>query len=140
MSKSIFLFKINDNFLSLQKENNLEIVLDIFLKSFNSNFYKEQFNLILENLDTNSIKENILSYFNNKPSFLNNNQNLIVHNKFKDEDETLQFYDKYLKINLNGYNSIFLEYLSLYFVDLIVIELEEEKIYPLHLVKTNILV
>jgi hypothetical protein len=45
MPKSIFLFNISDNFISLQKENNLEIVLDIFLKCSDSEFYKEQLKL-----------------------------------------------------------------------------------------------
>jgi hypothetical protein len=37
-------------------------------------------------------------------------------------------------------NSIFLDYLSLYFVDLLAIDLEKEKIYPLYLVKGKTLV
>ena len=30
MPKSIFLFKLNNNFCSLEKDNNLEIILDIY--------------------------------------------------------------------------------------------------------------
>ena len=59
MSKSIFLFKINKNFKSLEKENNLEIVLDTFYKSKKSIFYKKQFDLMIEDIDIESIKNNI---------------------------------------------------------------------------------
>ena len=36
MPKSIFLFKLNNNFNSLKKDNNLEIILNIFTKSNNN--------------------------------------------------------------------------------------------------------
>ena len=127
MPKSIFLFNISDNFISLQKENNLEIVLDIFLKCSDSEFYKEQLKLIMGNLEINQIKNNLINYFGNRNNFIN-------------KDEIIYFYDNYLKIIINDNNSMFIEYLSLYFVNLIAIEYEEEKIYPLHLVKNNILV
>ena len=45
MSKSIFLFKINNNFSFLNIEENLEILLDIYNKSLTNDFYKNQFNL-----------------------------------------------------------------------------------------------
>ena len=140
MPKSIFLFKINDNFLSLQKENNLEIVLDIFLKSFNSEFYLEQFNLIIDELDVNHIKDNLINQFQNRTNFIEKKESLVLYNKFKDSDENIYFYNNYLKIIINDNNSMFLDYLSLYFVNLVAIEYEEEKIYPLHLVKSSILV
>ena len=140
MPKSIFLFNISDNFISLQKENNLEIVLDIFLKCSDSEFYKEQLKLIMGNLEINQIKNNLINYFGNRNNFINKENFFILHNKFKDEDEIIYFYDNYLKIIINDNNSMFIEYLSLYFVNLIAIEYEEEKIYPLHLVKNNILV
>ena len=46
MSKSIFLFEINKDFESLKKDNNIDIILDIFLKAIESKFYKEQYNLL----------------------------------------------------------------------------------------------
>ena len=48
--------------------------------------------------------------------------------------------DNFLIIKTEEENSIFLEYLSTYFVELIAIELENKKIYPLHLVKNPSLV
>ena len=44
------------------------------------------------------------------------------------------------KIIIDGNYSLFLEYLSLYFIELIAIDVNDEKIYPLYLVKNNILV
>lgn len=140
MTKSIFLYKINDNFKSLKKENNLDIILDIFLKTFNSNFYLEQFNLIIDKIDINVIKENIINHFKNKSNFYIYEDKLILKNIFKDTEEILYFHNNYLKIINEEEFSIFLEYLSLYFIELIAIELEQEKIYPLYLVKNNILV
>lgn len=139
MSKSIFLFNINRNFSSLKKDNNLDIILDIFLKSFKINFYKKQFNLIIDNIDIELIKDNILSYFKNKSNFINDNNKFIFHNLYKESKEYIEFNNNFIKIEYDD-KSIFLEYLSIYFIDLIAIELEDEKIYPLHLVKNNILV
>ena len=55
-------------------------------------------------------------------------------------------YDKNLQVNgtvvshLEDENSLFLDFLSLYYSNLIVLELENQKIYPLHLVKNHCLV
>ena len=49
MSKSIFLFKINNNFISLQKENNLDIILDTFIKSKTDYFYSVDMRLVEDN-------------------------------------------------------------------------------------------
>lgn len=140
MAKSIFLFKINNNFKSLKNENNLDIILDIFIKSNNSKFYKEQFNLIIDDLDTNMVKNNLINNFVNKSNFIIDNNKLILKNQYMDADEEIFIYNNYLKIIIVGNYSLFLEYLSLYFIELIAINLEEEKIYPLYLVKNNILV
>lgn len=140
MAKSIFLFKISDSFMSLQKENNLEIILDIFIKSKQSDFYLNQFNLIVSNLDCNVIKNNLINYFKNRNNFIIKDNSLILYNKFKDMEETICFYDNYLKIIISENTSLFLEYLCLYFVDLVAIEIDDEKIYPLHLVKSSVLV
>lgn len=140
MAKSIFLFKINNNFKSLKNENNLEIILDIFLKSFNSDFYKEQFNLIVDELDINIIKNNIINNFKHRSNFYLDRDKLVLKNQYLDNDEILYLSNKYIKINLENNYSSFIEYLSLYFIDLIYIDIEEEKIYPLYLVKNNVLV
>lgn len=140
MAKSIFLFKINNNFKSLKNENNLDIILDIFIKSNNSKFYNEQFNLIIDDLDTNMVKNNLINNFVNKSNFIIDNNKLILKNQYMDADEEIFIYNNYLKIIIVGNYSLFLEYLSLYFIELIAINLEEEKIYPLYLVKNNILV
>ena len=139
MSKSIFLFKLNNNFSSLKLENNLEIFLDIFLKSTNNEFYKEQFNLMIDTLEINNIKNNLYKYFIKKTNFIVDENEFIINKFYKESNEKIIFYDKYIKIEYID-KSIFLEYLSLYYIDLLVIELEDEKIYPLHLVKSNILV
>ena len=139
MSKSIFLFKLNNNFSSLKLENNLEIFLDIFLKSTNNEFYKEQFNLMIDTLEINNIKNNLYKYFIKKTNFIIDENEFIINKFYKESNEKIIFYDKYIKIEYIE-KSIFLEYLSLYYIDLLVIELEDEKIYPLHLVKSNILV
>jgi len=140
MTKSIFLFKINDNFSSLKKENNLDIILNIFLKTFNSNFYSEQFELIIDEIDELIIKDNLINNLKNKQNFYIFDDKLVIKNSFKESEEIIYFNNKYIKILLNDDNSLFLEYISLYFFELIAIELENEKIYPLHLVKNNILV
>lgn len=139
MSKSIFLFKLNNNFSSLKLENNLEIFLDIFLKSTNNEFYKEQFNLMIDTLEINNMKNNLYKYFIKKTNFIVDENEFIINKFYKESNEKIIFYDKYIKIEYID-KSIFLEYLSLYYIDLLVIELEDEKIYPLHLVKSNILV
>ena len=139
MSKSIFLFEINKDFNSLKKDNNIDIILDIFLKAIESKFYKEQFNLMIKNIDIEIIKNNVFNYFKNKENFYVDNEKFLIHNIYKENDEIIYFYNNYLKIIYDD-KSIFLEYLSLYYIDLLVIELEDEKIYPLHLVKSNILV
>ena len=41
---------INKDFNSLKKDNNIDIILDIFLKAIESKFYKEQFNLMIKNM------------------------------------------------------------------------------------------
>lgn len=139
MAKSIFLFKINDNFLSLKNQNNLDIILDTFLKSKESDYLKKQFNLMINKLD-NNIKYNIINYFNDKDNFENINNTLILKNVYKNINEELKINDNFLIIKTEEENSIFLEYLSTYFVELIAIELENKKIYPLHLVKNPSLV
>ena len=139
MSKSIFLFKLNNNFSSLKLENNLEIFLDIFLKSTNNEFYKEQFNLMIDTLEINNIKNNLYKYFIKKTNFIVDENEFIINKFYKESNEKIIFYDKYIKIEYID-KSIFLEYLSLYYIDLLVIELEDEKIYQLHLVKSNMLV
>lgn len=140
MSNSIFIFKLNNNFKSLQKEKSLDIVLDTFYKSYNSDFYQKQLNLMIENINIKDIKNNVYNHFKNKDIFCFDNDNFYIHNPFKDEDETLEFYENYLLINKEGNNSLFLDYLSIYFIDFIAIEIENEKIYPLHLVKNYSLV
>ena len=139
MSKSIFLFEINKDFKSLKKDNNIDIILDIFLKAIESKFYKEQFNLMIKNIDIEIIKNNIFNYFKNKENIIFKNDNFIIHNNYKETDEEIYFYNNHLKIIYYD-KSIFLEYLSMYFINLIAIELEDKKIYPLYLVKSNILV
>ena len=139
MSKSIFLFEINKDFESLKKDNNIDIILDIFLKPIESKFYKEQFNLMIKNIDIEIIKNNIINYFKNKENIIFKNDSFIIHNNYKETDEEIYFYNNHLKIIYYD-KSIFLEYLSMYFINLLAIELEDKKIYPLYLVKSNILV
>lgn len=139
MSKSIFLFEINKDFSSLKKDNNIDIILDIFLKAIESKFYKEQFNLMIKNIDIEIIKNNVFNYFKNKENFYVDNEKFLIHNIYKENDEIIYFNNNYLKIIYDD-KSIFLEYLSMFFIDLIAIDLEDKKIYPLHLVKSNILV
>lgn len=139
MSKSIFLFEINKDFESLKKDNNIDIILDIFLKAIESKFYKEQFNLMIKNIDIEIIKNNIINYFKNKENIIFKNDSFIIHNNYKETDEEIYFYNNHLKIIYHD-KSIFLEYLSMYFINLLAIELEDKKIYPLYLVKSNILV
>ena len=139
MSKSIFLFEINKDFESLKKDNNIDIILDIFLKAIESKFYKEQFNLMIKNIDIEIIKNNILNYFKNKDNIILKNDSFIIYNNYKETDEEIYFYNNHLKIIYYD-KSIFLEYLSMYFINLLAIELEDKKIYPLYLVKSNILV
>ena len=139
MSKSIFLFEINKDFESLKKDNNIDIILDIFLKAIESKFYKEQFNLMIKNIDIEIIKNNIINYFKNKENIIFKNDSFIIHNNYKETDEEIYFYNNHLKIIYYD-KSIFLEYLSMYFINLLAIELEDKKIYPLYLVKSNILV
>ncbi len=140
MSKSIFIFKLNSNFFSLQKENNLSIVLETFLNTKHSDFYLEQFKLMMDELDVTKIKFNLVNYFNNKSNFKINNNSLLLYNLFNNNEEIIEFKTNYLLINLTEEKSLFLEYLSLYYFDLIAIEIEMKNIYPLHLVKSKILV
>lgn len=140
MAKTIFLFKINNNFSSLNKENNLEIILNIFLKAQSSNFYFEQFKLIIDKIDVEIIENSIINNFENRNNFIINDNLLILHNSFKNLDEKIEFLANYIKITTSENNSLFLDFLSLYFIDLVAIELEDEKIYPLYLVKTAVLV
>ena len=139
MSKSIFLFEINKNFKSLKEGNNIEILLDIFLNAFESTFYKEQFGLIVQNINADLIKNNLYNYFKNKENFSSLNDRFIYYNAYKENEEIIYFYNNHIKIIYND-KSLFLEYISTFFIDLIAIELEDKKIYPLHLVKNNILV
>ena len=78
MSKSIFLFEINKDFNSLKKDNNIDIILDIFLKAIESKFYKEQFNLMIKNIDIEIIKNNIFNYFKNKENFYVDNEKFLI--------------------------------------------------------------
>ena len=78
MSKSIFLFKINNNFSFLNIEENLEILLDIYNKSLTNDFYKNQFNLIIDEIDINLVKENLLNLILPKSnSFIEDNKIII---------------------------------------------------------------
>lgn len=140
MPKSIFLFKLNNNFSSLEKDNNLEIILDIFLKSNENKFYKKQFNLMMDEIDSNIIRNNIISNFNTKSNFYIYEDKCIFKNIYKNKEEIIYFNKNFIQINYDDEKSILLDYLSLYFIDLILIDLLEEKIYPLHLVKNTILV
>ena len=140
MAKSIFLFKINNNFKSLKNEKNLDIILDIFLKSKKSEFYMEQFKLIIDDLDINIIKNNIINNFEHRSNFYINNDSFILKNQYLDNDEILFLNENNIIIKTEHNHSLFIEYLSLYFIDLIYIGIEEEKICPLYLVKNNILV
>lgn len=140
MSNSIFIFKLNNNFKSLQNEDSLDLILDTFYKSYNSEFYQKQLNLMIENINIDEIKANILNYFKNKDIFHYHNNSFYIHNPFKNEDETLEFFDNHFLITKEGQNSLFLDYMCLYFIDYIAIEIENEKIYQLQLVKNNVLV
>ena len=93
MSKSIFLFKLNNNFSSLKLENNLEIFLDIFLKSTNNEFYKEQFNLMIDTLEINNIKNNLYKYFIKKTNFIIDENEFIINKFYKESNEKIIFYD-----------------------------------------------
>jgi hypothetical protein len=139
MSKSIFLFKLNNNFSFLNNEENLEILLDIYYKSLANEFYKSQLNLLIDEIDINLIKDNLLNLILSKSNSIVEENKIIIKNEYKNQEEKLFLFNNYLKLEFIE-KSIILEYLSLYFIDLIAIDTEEEKIYPLHLVKSNILV
>ena len=140
MSNSIFIFKLSNNFISLKNNNSLDIILDTFYKSYNSEFYQKQLNLMIENIDIEDIKIKINNYFKNKDIFNFKNNSFYIHNSFKNEDEILEFYDNHFLLTIEGKNSLFVDYISLYLIDYIAIEIENEKIYQLQLVKNNILV
>ena len=139
MSKSIFLFKLNDNFKSLLKENNIDIILEIFCRAISSNFYKEQFHLMIDEINEEIIKNNIYNFFKNNDNFFIEKNSFIIHNIYKDNNEIIYFNKNYVNI-IYEENSLFLDYLNTFFIDLIAINLKEKKIYSLHLVKNNILV
>lgn len=133
--KKISFYQIKNSFASAFQDEKIKVFLELFSRAHDNQFCKEQFDLIVENVDRNRLHDLLLSRYENRNDFSYEKDCYHLINLVCETEEFLRVYDDHLELEYKAKKSQFYEFLTMFYPSLLAIDEKNEKISPLRLVK-----
>jgi hypothetical protein len=133
--KQFIFYKIRNDFDLFKNKEMLYVFYDLLLRKNHSEFYKIQVENLLDFIDKKSFNKKIIEQFSNFKTFnVNVNGDFTINSQISDNFEVLCVKDNHLILNSRTKNSKFLEFISLYYPEFIIIDNNNHQISSLSLV------
>lgn len=133
--KQFIFYKIKNDFDLFKNKEMLYVFYDLLLRKNHSEFYKIQVENLLDFIDKKSFNKKIIEQFSNFKTFnVNVNGDFTINSQISDNFEVLCVKDNHLILNSRTKNSKFLEFISLYYPEFIIIDNNNHQISSLSLV------
>ena len=133
--KQFIFYNIKSSFNTLLRKDLLYVFYDLITRNTNNDFDKLQKDNLLDFIDKESITKKIIEEFSDSNQFsFDNDGNYILNNEILNEIEVLSIKENYLVLEANDNNSKFFNFISLYYPDFVVIDLDNNQISSLRLV------
>lgn len=134
--KQFIFYSIKKSFNIILKKEMLCVFLELITRGYDDEFYKKQIKHLINKIDKEEMERNIINEFSSLTNFsINSDGEFIIKHNFFDSKESLKIYDNYIELKCLNNNSKFLNFLSLHYHDLLVLNINEKEIIPLRLVK-----
>ncbi len=129
------IYSINKDFKSLCKNSMLNVLYDIITRDLQDDFYYDQLNEIVEKIDKEELTCKLIEEFSLKRNFvINDKHEFILKNNYSSHYEKLIINDNSIYIESNKTNSLFLQFISMYYPELIVLDEVNKELKPISLV------
>ena len=133
--KQFIFYKIRNDFDLFKNKEMLYVFYDLLLRKNHSEFYKIQVENLLDFIDKKSFNKKIIEQFSNFKTFnVNVNGDFTINSQISDNFEVLCIKDNHLILNSKTKNSKFLDFISLYYPEFIIIDNNNHQISSLSLV------
>lgn len=133
--KQFIFYKIRNDFDLFKNKEMLYVFYDLLLRKNHSEFYKIQVENLLDFIDKKSFNKKIIEQFSNFKTFnVNVNGDFTINSQISDNFEVLCVKENHLILNSKTKNSKFLEFISLYYPEFIIIDNNNHQISSLSLV------
>ena len=133
--KQFIFYDIKSSFKPLLRKEMLYVFLDLISRDNLNDFETIQINNLVEYIDKEEFTSKIIEEFSVSKQFsYDNDGNYILNNEILNEIEVLSIKENHLILECINENSKFLNFISLYYPDFIVINLDNKQISSLRLV------
>ena len=133
--KQFIIYDIKSSFKPLLRKEMLYVFLDLISRDNLNDFETIQINNLVEYINKEEFTSKIIEEFSVSKQFsYDNDGNYILNNEILNEIEVLSIKENHLILECINENSKFLNFISLYYPDFIVINLDNKQISSLRLV------
>jgi len=133
--KKIKFYQVKNGFANAFQDDKIKVFLELFTRSKENEFCKEQFNLIVEKIDLERLHNLIMNKYEERKDFTFEENYYHLVNPVSETEEILKIYSDHLELEYKAKKSQFYEFLTIYFPSLYALDEIKEKINPLRLVK-----
>lgn len=128
-------YLISEKFKILEADRYLAIVLSYLEKKETSNFYQQQFDLLMDNIDSEKLYNQICLRFKERKDFSYENCEVVIRNDIAETYEKMIIKTNLIYLEYTSSKSVFYDFLALYYPDLIAFNERNKELLPLRLVK-----
>lgn len=133
--KKVKFYQVKNGFANAFQDDKIKVFLELFVRAKDNDFCKEQFNLIIEQIDEERLHNLLMNKYQERKDFTYEKNYYHLVNLVSETEEILRVYPNYIELEYKAKRSQFYEFLTIYFPSLYALDERNEKINPLRLVK-----